>query len=94
MRSLPGQDRGERSGVEAVIVYRAVPFLLIAAPPAVLLLTILLGSCTITRTPDETRSRARFYSDPDGRAGEELVKELDRRAVREQLQRVSEEVPR
>jgi hypothetical protein len=77
-----------------VIAYRAVPYLLIAAPPAILLLTILLGSCTMTRTPDEARSRARFYSDPDSRAGDELVKELDRRAMREDLRRVSEEARR
>jgi len=78
-----------------VIIYRAVPFLLIAAPPAILLLAILtLGSCTVARTSEATMSRAGFSSDPDSHAGQELAKELDRRAVRAELQRVSEEAQR
>lgn len=78
-----------------MIIYRAVPFLLIAAPPAILLLAVLaLGSCTMARTSEATTSRAGFYPDPDSHAGQELVKELDRRAARAQLQRVSEEAQR
>jgi len=80
-----------------VIIYRAVPFLLIAAPPAILVLAVLaLGSCTVARTSDTatSTSRAGFHSDTDGRAGQELVGELDRRAVRAELQRVSEEAQR
>jgi hypothetical protein len=71
-----------------VIVYRAVPYLLLAAPPAIFLLTILLGSCTMARTSEVATSRARFYSDPNSRAGQELAGELDRRAAREELQRI------
>jgi hypothetical protein len=78
-----------------VIIYRAVPFLLIAAPPAILLLTVLvLGGCTMARTAEDTTSRARFYSDPDSHAGQELTRELDRRAMRQELRRVSEEAQR
>jgi hypothetical protein len=36
-----------------MIGYRAVPYLLVAAPPAIVLLTILIGGCTMTRTADE-----------------------------------------
>lgn len=75
-------------------MYRAVPFLLIAAPPAILLLAVLVGGCTMAGTSDDTSSRARFYSDPDSKAGQELVRELDRRAVRDELRRVSEEARR
>ena len=71
-----------------MIVYRAVPYLLLAAPPAIFLLTILLGSCTMARTSEVTTDGVRFYSDPNGRAGEALASELDRRAAREQLQRI------
>jgi hypothetical protein len=78
-----------------VIIYRAVPFLLIAAPPAVLLLTVLvLGGCTMARTAEDTASHTGFYSDPNSHAGQELTKELDRRAMREELRRVSEEAQR
>jgi len=78
-----------------VIMYRAVPFLLIAAPPAILLLAVLvLGGCTMARTSDDTTAHARFYSDPDSKAGQELLRELDRRAMREELRRVSEEAQR
>lgn len=46
-----------------MIIYRAVPYLVIAAPPAILLFVILLGGCTMARTSDDTTARARFYSD-------------------------------
>jgi hypothetical protein len=72
-----------------VIIYRAVPYLLIAAPPAILLFVILLCGCT-----DDTTARARFYSDPDSPASEQLVGELDRHAAREELRRTIEEAPR
>jgi hypothetical protein len=85
-----------------VIVYRAVPFLLLVAPPAIVLLAVLIGSCTMARTDqpgtDQPRAdradRVRFYSDPDSRAGDELVKELKRRAAREDLQRAMAEAQR
>jgi hypothetical protein len=72
-----------------VIVYRAVPLLLLVAPPAIVLLAVLIGSCTMART--DQADRARFYSDPRSRAGDELVRELDQRAAREELRRTIEE---
>jgi hypothetical protein len=81
-----------------VIVYRAVPYLLLAAPPAIFLLTVLLGSCTMARTDEVAPDRTRFYSDPNRRAGQELASELeselDRRAAREDLQRISKDAQR
>ncbi len=76
-----------------MIVYWAVPYLLaaVAVPPIIVLLSILLGGCTMTRSGGETTDRVRFYSEADSRAGEELVRELDRRAARAQLQRTIEE---
>ena len=75
-----------------MIVYRAVPFLLLAAPPAIVLLATFIGGCTMART-DRTEN-ARFYSDPKSRAGDELVRELDRRAAREDLKRTVEAAQR
>lgn len=75
-----------------MIVYRAVPFLLLAAPPAIVLLAALISGCTMART-DRTEN-ARFYSDPKSRAGDELVRELDRRAAREELKRTVEAAQR
>jgi hypothetical protein len=74
-----------------VIVYKAVPYLVLAAPSLILLLTILVGGCTMTRTANESMDRVRYYSDPNSRAGDELVRELDRRAAREDLRRAIEE---
>jgi hypothetical protein len=76
------------------MVYRAVPYLLLAAPSVILLLTILIGGCSMTRTASDPMDRARFYSEANSRAGEELVKELDRRAAREDLRRAIEEAQR
>jgi len=69
-----------------LIIYSAVPYLLVAAPPIVVLLAILLSGCTMTR-PGDAMERSRFYSDADSHAGKELVRELDQRATREELQR-------
>jgi hypothetical protein len=69
-----------------LIIYSAVPYLLAAAPPVIVLLSILLSGCTITR-PGEAMDRSRFYSAADSQAGVELMRELDRRATREELQR-------
>lgn len=77
-----------------MIGYRAVPYLLVAAPPAIVLLTILIGGCTMTRTADEPVEQARFYSDRESRAGEELTRELDRRAARAELRRLIDEAQR
>lgn len=71
--------------------YRAVPYLLWAAPPAILLLTILVGGCTMTRTSDDSAAVARPYADANSPAGKELVSELDRRAMRQELRRFVDE---
>jgi hypothetical protein len=75
-----------------VISYRAVPFLLLVAPPAIVLLAVMIGGCTMAGT--DQPDRARYYSDPKSRAGDELIKELDRRAAREELLRTIEEAQR
>lgn len=75
-----------------MIVYRAVPYLVLAAPPAIMLLTILIGGCTMTRTAGEPVHQAGFYSDPNSRAGEALARELDRRETREAMRRLIDEV--
>ena len=72
-------------------IYRAMPYLLAAVPPVVMLLTILIAGCTMSRTAQEPIATARYYSDPNSPAGEELVKELDRREAREDLRRLIEE---
>jgi hypothetical protein len=86
-----------------VTVYRAVPFMLLVAPLAIVLLAVLIGGCTMART-DQTRTdqarnggaadRARLYAEADSRAGDELVRELKRRATREDLQRAMAEAQR
>jgi hypothetical protein len=73
------------------MVYRAVPYLLLAAPSVILLLTILVTGCTMARTVDDPIDPAGLRADRDGRAGDELVKQLDRRAAREDLRRAIEE---
>ena len=75
-----------------MISYRAVPFLLLVAPPAIVLLAVMIGGCTMART--DQPERAGFYSDPKSRAGDELIRELDRRAAREELRRTIEEAQR
>jgi hypothetical protein len=76
------------------MMYRAVPYLLLAAPSVILLLTILMGGCTMTRSASDPIDRAQFYSDPNSRSGDELIRELDRRAAREELRRAIEEARR
>lgn len=73
-----------------MMVYWAMPYLVAAAPPVILLLTLLIGGCTMTRTFSDPTDHVRFYSDPNSRAGEEL----DRRAAREDLGRAIEEAQR
>jgi len=77
-----------------MIAYWAVPYLVVAAPPAIVLLTILIGGCTMTRTANEPADRARFYSDRESRAGDELIMELDRRAARAELRRLIDDARR
>lgn len=74
-----------------MIAYWAVPYLVVAAPPAIVLLTVLIGGCTMTRTVDEPAHHPRFYSASDSRAGKELVMELERRSARAELHRLIEE---
>jgi hypothetical protein len=77
-----------------MIAYWAVPYLVVAAPPAIVLLTILIGGCTMTRTANEPADPVRFYSDRESRGGEELIRELDRRAARAELRRLIDDAPR
>jgi hypothetical protein len=77
-----------------MIAYWAVPYLVVAAPPAIVLLTILIGGCTMTRTANEPAERVRFYSDRESRAGDELIMELDRRAARAELRRLIDDARR
>jgi uncharacterized protein YceK len=66
----------------------------VAAPPVIVLLCILVCGCSTTRTASDPVDGARSYADPAGRASEELVRELDRRAARDELQRVIDEAHR
>ena len=78
-----------------MIAYWAMPYLVVAAPPAIVLLTILIGGCTMTRTTaNEPADRVRFYSDRESRAGDELIRELDRRAARAELRRLIDDARR
>jgi hypothetical protein len=94
MRDVPGQDRGENRRHGDLIVYRVVPYLLVAAPPLIVLLSVMLGGCMATRTDGDPTEQARFYSGPDSRAGEELVNELKQRETRAELQRIIDEAQR
>ena len=71
-----------------MIAYRAVPYLVLAAPPAIVLLTILIGGCTMSRTAGEPVQHAGLYSDPNSKAVDALTRELDRRATREALRQL------
>jgi hypothetical protein len=66
----------------------------VVAPPVIVLLSVLVGGCTMTRPVDELIDQARFHSGPNSRAGEELIMELDRRAAREELRRIIGEAQR
>jgi hypothetical protein len=77
-----------------MIVYRAVPYLVVLAPPAIVLLSVLMGGCTMTRPMNELVDRTRTHSGPDNRAGQELVMALDRRAARQELRRIIGETQR
>jgi hypothetical protein len=57
-----------------LIIYGAVPYLLAAAPPVIVLLSILLSDCTMASPGSEAAYRVRFYSEADSRAGDELVR--------------------
>jgi hypothetical protein len=94
MRDVPGQDRGENRRRGDLIVYRVVPYLLVAAPPIIVLLSVMLGGCMAARTDGDPTEQARFHSDPDSRAGEALVNELKQRETRAELQRIIDEAQR
>jgi hypothetical protein len=72
-----------------MIAYWVVPYLVVAAPPIILLLSVMLAGCTMTRI--DPAQQTRFYSDPNSRAGEELIKELEQREVRAELRRIIDE---
>jgi hypothetical protein len=48
----------------------------------------------MTRTANEPVDRVRFYSDRESRGGEELIRELDRRAARAELRRLIDDARR
>lgn len=73
-----------------MIAYWAVPVLLLAAPPIIVLLSIALGGCTMMRTAGNPADQAGYSSDSGNRAGDELIKELDRREARAELRRIIE----
>ena len=77
-----------------MIAYWAVPYLVVAAPPVIVLLTILIGGCTMTRTVDDRVDHPRFYSNSHSRADQELINELDRREARAELRRLIDEAGR
>jgi hypothetical protein len=77
-----------------MILYWVVPYLLIAAPLVIVLFSVLLGGCAMTRTAGDQFTPARYYSDPNSGTGEELVKELERREIRGELQRIIDEAQR
>ena len=72
-------------------MYGLVPYLLLAAPPIIVLLSIMLGGCTATRTNGDQTAQARFSPDPDRRVGKDLVNELEWRETRAELQRIIDE---
>lgn len=94
MRGVSGQDRGESRRPGDLIVYGVVPYLLVAAPLLIVLLSVMLGGCTSTRTDSDWTERARFYSGTDSRVGKELASELKQRETRAVLQHVIDEAQR
>lgn len=74
-----------------MILYWVVPYLLVMAPFIIVLFSIMLGGCGMTRTSGDEAPQARLYADPNSRAGQELVKELQRREARAEFGRIMEE---
>ena len=77
-----------------MILYWAIPYLLAAALPIIVILALLLGGCTMTRTVGDPTHEAQFYADPNRAAGEQLRKELERREAIAELQRIVDEAQR
>ena len=71
-----------------MILYWAIPYLLAAALPIIVVLALLLGGCTMTRTAGDPVHEARSYADPNRTTGAQLRKELERREARAELQRI------
>lgn len=94
MRDVPRQNRGESRRHGELIVYRVVPYLLVAAPLIIVLLSLMVGGCTASRVGGDRTEQARFHSDPDSRAGKQLVNDLERRETRAELQRIIDEAQR
>lgn len=74
-----------------MILYWVVPYLLVMGPLIIVLFSIMLGGCAMTRTASDEATQPRFYADKNSRTGEELVKELERREVRAELRRIIDE---
>ncbi|WP_298261634.1 hypothetical protein [Bradyrhizobium sp.] len=72
-------------------MYRVVPYLLVAAPLIIVLLSLMVGGCTASRIGGDRTEQARFRPDPDSRAGEQLVNALERRETRAELHRIMDE---
>lgn len=77
-----------------MMLYGAVPYLVVAALPIIVLLSVMLGGCTMTRTADDRAAQAQSYSDPDSRVGGELVRDLEQREARAELRRIIDEAQR
>jgi hypothetical protein len=71
-----------------VILYWAIPYLLVTALPIIVVLAVLLGGCAMTRTAGDPVHEAQPYADPDRATGERLKKELERREASAELQRI------
>ena len=93
MRVISRQDREDHRDGD-MILYGMVPYLLVAALPIIVLLAVLLGGCSMTRTVGDPVRESSFHSDPNSRAGEELATELKRRETRAELQRIIDEAQR
>ena len=72
-------------------MYRVVPYLLVAAPLLIVLLSVAIGGCT--RIGGDRTEQARF-SGPDDGAGQYLVNELERRENRAEFRRIIDEAQR
>jgi hypothetical protein len=77
-----------------VILYWAIPYLLVAALPTIVVAAVLLGGCTTTRTTGDPVQKAQLYADPNRATGAQLRKELERREAIAELQRVIDESQR
>ncbi|MDE2063943.1 MAG: hypothetical protein KGJ00_16195 [Bradyrhizobium sp.] len=75
-------------------MYRVVPYLLLAAPPIIVLLSAMLEGYTATRIDGDRAEQSRLHSERDNRAGEELVTESEWRETRAGLHRIIDEAPR